>query len=155
MRKKQLVAQNLTLFERVEALNGEIADKNKKIRELETKIKELEDSVKNPVVTTEPLKKLEEKVVRNASLKPDVEYGSKVIGKLVMESANASNSLTAGGNTANRELVNLLLGKTEVAKAEILSIVSAEDDLEIKKEKIDSVKEEALDYFSSILAQIG
>ncbi|MBO4734338.1 MAG: hypothetical protein J5662_07670, partial [Clostridia bacterium] len=62
---------------------------------------------------------------------------------------------TAGGNTEHRELVNLLLGKTEVAKAEILAIVSEGGDFEAKKEKIDAVKEETLDYFSSVLGQVN
>ena len=72
-----------------------------------------------------------------------------------MESASGSNMLTVDGNADNRELVNLLLGKTEVAKAEILSVVSQNIGLEEKKIKIDSIADEALDYFKSILAQLS
>ena len=72
-----------------------------------------------------------------------------------MESANGSNSLTNGGNTEHRELVNLLLGKTEVAKAEILAVVNGEGSFEDKKIKIDAVADETLDYFSSVLAQVN
>lgn len=153
MRKKELIAQNLSLFERVEALTGDNNAKDRKIKELEKIIEDLKKSAEKPVLT-EPLKRLEEKVISNAVLKPDFEYASKAIGKLVIESANGSNSLTTGGNTEHRELVNLLLGKTEVAKAEILAIVSSDFDFEEKKAKIDAVKDDALDYFGSILAQL-
>ncbi|MBO7368827.1 MAG: hypothetical protein J6U25_00895 [Clostridia bacterium] len=156
MRKKAIMAQNLSLFEQLEKLRGECALKDKKIKDLEERIKELSEKTETPVEKADtPLKKLEEKVISGASLKPDVEYASEVIGKLVLESANGSNMLTAGGGTEHRELVNLLLGKTEVAKAEILSIVSETGDFEDKKVKIDAVKDEALDYFSSVLGQVN
>ena len=158
MRKKQIMAQNLSLFEQLEKLRGECALKDKQIEDLKVKLKnakEQRQEIEAPKVADTPLKKLEEKVVSSAKLKPDTEYASEVIGKLVLESANGSNTLTSGGNTENRELVNLLLGKTEVAKAEILEIVSDEGDFEEKKAKIDSVRDEALDYFRSVLGQVN
>lgn len=158
MRKKKIMAQNLSLFEQLESLRGECAAKDKKIEDLEAKIKALESVEQKPPVTPEadtPLKKLEEKVVSTARLKPDTEYASEVIGKLVLESANGSNTLTAGGNSENRELVNLLLGKTEVAKAEILEIVSGAGDFDEKKVKIDAVRDETLDYYRSVLGQVN
>ena len=155
MRKKQIMAQNLSLFEQLEKLRGECALKDRQIKDLEDKLKNAKKREIEPQMAADtPLKKLEEKVVSSAKLKPDTEYASEVIGKLVLESANGSNTLTAGGNTENRELVNLLLGKTEVAKAEILEIVSSPGDLDEKKAKIDSVRDEALDYFKSVLCQI-
>ena len=156
MRKKAIMAQNLSLFEQLEKLRGECALKDKKIKALEEKIESLSKPQPEPEEKpVTPLKKLEEKVINSAALKPDVDYASQVIGKLVLEAANGSNTLTAGGNTEHRELVNLLLGKTEVAKAEILAIVSEGGDFEAKKEKIDAVKEETLDYFSSVLGQVN
>lgn len=156
MRKKAIMAQNLSLFEQLEKLRGECALKDKKIRDLEEKIKSLSVKTELPAEKADtPLKKLEEKVVSGAALKPDVEYASEVIGKLVLESASGSSALTAGGSTEHRELVNLLLGKTEVAKAEILSIVSETGSFDEKKAKIDAVRDETIDYFSSVLAQIN
>ena len=154
MRKKEIMAQNLSLFEQLEKLRGECALKDKKIKDLEKKLQEAEKNAAPKEVADTPLKKLEEKVVSGAKLNPDVEYASEVIGKLVLESVNGSNTLTAGGNAANRELVNLLLGKTEVAKAEILEIVSLQGDFDEKKAKIDAIKDETLDYFKSVLGQI-
>ena len=157
MRKKQLLAQNMTLFEQLENLRGQNALKDKKIKELEERINALSEKLAEAQPAepaTEPFKRLEERVANNKKLQPDFEYASEVIGNLVLESANGSNALTAGGNAGHRELVNLLLGKTEVAKAEILAIVTGEDDLEAKKAKIDAIRDEALDYFQSVLAQV-
>ena len=155
MRKKKLIAQNLSMFEQLEALRAQIAAKDKKIAELEKRISESgEREEKKETQITPPLKKLEEKVISNSHLSPEVEYASEAIGKLVLESAAKCGELTADSGTENRELVNLLLGKTEVAKAEILSIVSDEGNPENKKERIDAVADEALDYFGSILAQL-
>ena len=156
MRKKALIEQNLSLFKQVEELRGECALKDKKISELEKKINA--QAAKPAPAETEPdtpLKKLEEKVTNISKLKPDVEYASEAIGKLVLESAIGSNTLTAGGNTEHRELVNLLLGKTEVAKAEILGVLSEDIEIDDKKAKIDALRDEALDYFASVLAQVN
>lgn len=156
MRKKAIMAQNLSLFEQLEKLRGECELKDKKIKALEEKLKEAQNACRKPPKPADtPLKKLEEKVVISANIKPDVEYASEVIGKLVLESANGSNVLTSGGNADNRELVNLLLGKTEVAKAEILEIISGQGGFDEKKSKIDAVRDETLDYFSSVLGQLG
>ena len=156
MRKKALVKQNLSFFEQIEKLRGENAAYAAKIKELEKTVENLkQEAEREKAPATQPLKKLEEKVAGNARLDPLTEYASEVIGKLVIESAAGSNLLTSGGNTEHRELVNLLLGKTEVAKAEILAIVTADGDFEEKKAKIDAVSSETLDYFSSILAQIN
>ena len=156
MRKKALLEQNVSLLGQIEALRSENAAHIEKIKELEKAVEDLKQELsreKKPA--TEPLKKLEKKVVGNARLDSSTEYASEVIGKLVIESAAGSNLLTAGGNTGHRELVNLLLGKTEVAKAEILAIVTDVGDFEEKKARIDAVSDETIDYFRSILAQVN
>ncbi|MBO4693711.1 MAG: hypothetical protein J5659_04910 [Clostridia bacterium] len=155
MRKKALVEQNLSLFEQLESLRGEAVKKDEKIADLQKKIEELSEQAKNDIDVTLPLKKLEEKVISNSKLSGDIEYGSEAIGKIVLESATRGSELTADGNQNNRELINLLLGKTEVAKAEILSVVSEQSELDVKKEKIDAIVKEALDYFGSIMAQLN
>ncbi len=81
------------------------------------------------------------------------QYGAEIIGKIVVAAAQNSNTLTAGGETKYRELVNLILGKTEVAKADILSAVNSETTFEIKKNIIDDVYESTLEYFESVMAQ--
>ena len=86
-------------------------------------------------------------------LEEDMQYAADTIGKLVIESAKFSNTLTEGGNTAYIELVNLILGKTEVSKSEILTIAKQELPLEVKKQKIDAVKASTIEYFESVMAQ--
>ena len=155
MRKKALIEQNFSLFEQLEKLRGENTLKDKRISELEKAVEQLQSERKEEIrKVTVPLKRLEEKVMENSKAEPGIEYASEIIGKLVMESAAGSNELTSGGNTEHRELVNLLLGKTEVAKAEILAVVSEEGDFVDKKEKIDKIADETRDYFASVLAQI-
>ena len=154
MRKKKLIPLKLGLLDQIEALRKQIAEKDKRIGELESKLTALKKEKKEETAHTVPLKRLEEKVTGNTVYGKDIEYASEVIGKLVLESATGCNRLTSGGDQ-HRELVNLLLGKTEVAKAEILSVVSENGSFEAKKEKIDSVSAEALDYFASILAQLN
>lgn len=83
-----------------------------------------------------------------------IEYGSQIIGKIVVSAAQYSNSLTAGGETRYKELLNLILGKTEVAKAEILDITASEAEFDVKNHMIDSVYEQTIEYFESVMAQI-
>lgn len=83
-------------------------------------------------------------------------FGAQIIGKIVLKAATHCNSLSADFEPAYaKELINLILGRTEVAKAEILSIVSSEADMEIKKSMILSEQNACEDYFLSVLAQKG
>lgn len=158
MRKKVLIEQNLALFEQLQKAQLEVNELKKTLKGYDEKMAklegELEELRKAEEVQTAPLKKLEEKVIANANLKPDVEYGAKIIGEIVVSATNYSNNLTAGGESANRELVNLILGKTEVAKSEILNIVSGEASLDVKQSLIDSVRDDAQEYFKSVMAQL-
>ena len=73
---------------------------------------------------------------------------------LVDETLNIpARTLTVGGETRYIELVNLILGRAEVAKSEILAIVSLEEDFFVKKERIDGVFEKSKEYFESVMAQ--
>ena len=52
-----------------------------------------------------------------------------------------------------KELLNLILGRTEVAKSEILNIASSEVSLENKMQMMDAARDEAIEYFKSIMEQ--
>lgn len=158
MRKKMLIEQNLALFENLEKAQAELSELRllleqnaKEIGELRSQLAEYQ--TEQPTVT-EPMRRLEEKVIANATLKPDMEYGAKIIGKIVVSAAEHSNRLTLGGDDSHKELVNLILGKTEIAKAEILSVIQTDDSLEIKCAKMDQIAELAFEYFDSVAAQI-
>lgn len=158
MRKKDLLAQNTQLFDKITAAQLQISSLKKEIENRDGEIEELKREIERlnaKINATEPLKTLEKKVVKQAEISPDVDYGASVIGKTVVEAAKCCNSVTVNGNPElSKELVNLILGRTEVAKSEILAIVSSEDDFENKKQKIDAQYESAVDYFKSATAQL-
>lgn len=160
MRKKKLIEQNLSLFEQLEKSQGELVELkkllNKNAEEISILKAKLEETKaqENQAEVTEPMRRLEEKVIANATLRPDMEYGASVIGKIVVEAAEHSNKLTIGGGDSNKELVNLILGKTEVAKAEILSVIEGDDTFEVKCSKIEQISDVATEYFKSVVAQI-
>lgn len=157
MRKSEMLKQNTELFDRltdaelkITALKKEIAERDSIISSLKAENERLNARLS----ATAPLKTLEQKVTKQAELSPEVEYGAEVIGKTVLEAARYCNELTASAKTeTEKELLNLILGRTEVAKAEILKIVGSDDELELKKQKIDGQYKTAAEYFESVKAQ--
>lgn len=157
VRKKDLISQNAELFDKVNAKNAIIKDLKYQIEERDKIIEELKneiDGFKVKLDATEPLKNLEAKVIKQASVTPEIDYGAEIIGKTVVEATKYCNKITADETDESaKELVNLILGRTEVAKSEILKIVSSEGEFESKKNIIDAQYESAVDYFASVLAQ--
>ena len=83
-----------------------------------------------------------------------IELGAKIIGKIVLSSAEYCNRLTEMGAAPNaKELVNLILGRTEVAKGEILRLSQSELDGEEMLAAMEREYNEAEDYFKSVMAQ--
>lgn len=158
MRKKDLIQQNLTLFDTLQKTQIELAELKKQLKTYDNEIKTLKSQLETSKAlepeVTEPMRRLEEKVVTNATLSPDMEYGAKVIGQIVVCAAEYSNKLTLGGDESKKELVNLVLGKTEMSKAEILSVVESNDSFDIKCAKMDQIATVSKEYFESVLAQI-
>ena len=163
MRKKKLIEQNLSLFEDLQKAKAELKEAKRLISRNVDEINALKAELakakeeQNPhqeEKTTEPMHRLEEKVITVATVKPDMEYGSDVIGKIVISAAEYSNKLTIGGDDSHKELVNLILGKTEIAKSEILSVIQTDESFDIKCAKIDQIAAVTKEYFESVLAQI-
>lgn len=164
MRKKKLIEQNLSLFEDLQKAKNELnnlkLELNRSVDVINCLKAQLEQKVEQqetPVIVNEPstpLQRLEEKLISNASLKPDVEYGAKIIGELVVVAADYSNKLTVGGDDTKKELINLILGKTEVAKAEILTVIESDDSLDTKFKKIDQIALVTKEYYDSVFAQL-
>lgn len=160
MKKKKLIEQNLMLFENLQKTQRELSELKKllgqNVEEIKTLKSQLEKAKEttSELVTTEPMRRLEEKMISNATLKPDMEYGAKVIGQIVVSAAEYSNKLTIGGDNTHKELLNLILGKTEIAKAEILSVIETDDPLDVKCLKIDQIAAVSKEYFESVAAQI-
>lgn len=160
MRKKELIEQNLSLLEQLQKTQRELSELKrsfgKSLEEIKTLKTQLDkaNEPKNEPEVTEPMRRLEEKVITNAIIKPDMEYAAKVIGQIVVSAAEYSNKLTVGGDDSRKELVNLILGKTEMAKAEILTVIQSNEPYEAKSHKIDAVAAVTKEYFESVLAQI-
>lgn len=158
MRKKKLLKLSEDLFNRLDASQIALEDTKKENRQLKEKIEILEkeiEELKKAQVQSEPLKQLEDKVKKQADFPSDTEYASQTIGKIVISAATYCNKLTSvSENNDVKELINLILGRTEIAKAEILKIVSENTDFSQKKELIDAQKSLAEDYFNSVMAQI-
>ncbi len=85
----------------------------------------------------------------------EMEIGSKIIGKTVIEATKICNLITEKGGEDSKELVNLVLSRCEVLKAEILAICCCEVSFDQKLAMMESEQTAAVDYFNSILAQIS
>lgn len=158
MRKKQLLSLNHELFNSLENARltaEELRNENAGLKEKIAELTKENEQLKLKGIMSEPLKNLEEKVIEFASVTEDTQYGANAIGKTVVSAAKFCNSLSARhDSTDTKELINLILGRTEVAKAEILKIVSGNSKLEEKKSLIDKERSAAEDYFRSVMAQI-
>ncbi len=146
---KRLKQENTQLTEKVQILSHQLQKLSERIDSLEAV-----SAVSNPpfeadIDEPQGTQTAAEEIV----LPPETEYGSNAIGEIVMQSVFFSNRLNELNRPNLKELLNLILGKTEVAKAEILNIVLSNADLENKFSMIDTVKAEAIEYFQSVLAQ--
>ena len=168
---KALELENKELREKSEALSGKAATLENEIAALKAELEALKEEknaqAENAPEAAEqhtgnipsesplsPLQNLEQKVANQVRLSDETEYAASVIGKIVVSATRHCNYLTATGNPNAKELVNLILGKTEVLKAEILNIVYSPADFITKKALIDNQLDTAKDYFTSVKAQI-
>ncbi len=155
MRKKLLLEQNIQLFDRLTAAEGEIKRLKNELEEEKRRAAALKEEnarlTENKGSTAAPLKILESKVIKQAGITPDTDYGAAVIGKTVVAAAKYCEQLKTRDNA--KELINLILGRTEVAKAEILNIVTSDNVAEEKRRLIDEQLALAEDYFASVTAQ--
>lgn len=161
LRKKELLLQNESLFDKLNKSQAENSLLKKQISQMKKEIEDLKcqlsDVLKPEPLKEEentPLKHIEEKVLKK-EITADFDYASKVIGEIVVSSANYSNQLTQNGNTEYKELVNLILGRCEIAKADILAAVTSLCDNNTKIQLINSIKNETEEYFLSVMAQIN
>lgn len=81
------------------------------------------------------------------------EYALNAVSELVIESAKANNKVTAGNYDNKKDLLNLIIGKSENAKYEITDIIISDCSDEQKKKMIDDCKKEAIEYIGCVLEQ--
>ena len=184
MKKSKLIKENFDLYERLKVAKQRTADLEKDLKTVKSELEVLkaenarladELKAKNDR-PTEDIKGIEAVIlpesepgtvlpkpvtapldadIADVPLKDDMQYAADIIGDIVIESAKFSNRLTENGNSQHIELVNLVLGKTEVSKADILAIIREDIPLIVKKQKIDAVKASTIEYFESVMGQIS
>mgnify|MGYP000435690075 CR=1 FL=1 len=138
MRKKELLLQNTQLFDKLTVYEMQIAKLKEELAKRDKLINE---------------QKAEIERIKNENAAGNIDYGAQIIGKTVVAAAKYCNRLTAVETENSKELLNLILGRTEVAKAEILKTVSSDIAFDEKKAKIDAEYESAKDYFESVIRQ--
>ena len=157
MRKKLLLEQNIQLFDRLPAAEGEIKRLKNELEEEKRRAAALKEEnarlTENKGSTAAPLKILESKVIKQAGITPDTDYGAAGIGKTVIAVVATKYWEKFITRENAKELINLILGRTEVAKAEILNIVTTDNADEEKRRLIDEQLALAEDYFASVTAQ--
>lgn len=170
MNKKKLIAKMSELIETHNSLQRELDCVKRENSELKTLVKTLTEqleqtkkSKKEEKAVTEPTETVsfEPKAEVPVSCEPKetviladtvMEYGSVAIGKIVQESIKYSGIVSSSDN--KKELLNLIMGKGEIAKNEIYTITRCDSSEETKRELIDAQLNETLDYFKSIAGQI-
>ena len=162
MNSKLLIKQNGELFDKLQRANltcRRLTEENQALKEKimflteQLAAKEKLEKKTEEVITEDIVEEKVEIVDEAIELSPEIEYGSKIIGEIVMSATYHSNLLATLGKDNLKELLNLILGRSEVAKSEILNIVSSESSLENKMQMIDAERDEAIEYFKSILEQ--
>ena len=166
MRKKVLIKKTEELIGVMNSLQKQLESLKRENAELKDKIAELE-SQKTVPVPQEPENdgftvyveedETAEKTTEPIELPVDneiLEYGAVAIGKVVQESVKYANLISESACDNKKELLNLIMGKAEVTKAEIFSITDGNIAADLKKDLIDTQCDEAVDYFKSAYGQI-
>ena len=163
MTKSQLIKQNKELFEKIQYItvsNKRLKDENAALKEKnEILLRRLSEAAKPAEVLPNTETSNEENSAEvneekaEVILSPETEYGSQIIGEIVMQSVTYSNLVAERGKPNKKELINLILGKTEVAKSEILNISLSDASLENKFAMMDSQLNDTIEYFKSVLEQ--
>lgn len=152
---KELKRENSKLIDENNDLNAQLNELRKQIAELEKG--RAEEVVQIEEVTCEVTEDKPEEPkaeVSEPKLSDGMSAGAKIIGKIVLSSAEYCNALSGAAAPQNaKELLNLILGRTEVAKAEILRISALDIPREEKLAAMEQELTAAEDYFKSVMAQ--
>lgn len=169
VRKKELFEQNTVLFNRLQTATAELEKYKKLYKENIEEINSLRRQLVEMEKTKISVPEIEEASATHAIFDsipvesaplcevelPDVmQYGADVIGKIVLEGTKASNSFRDNPNEYSKDLINLVLGKTEVCKSAIYDICRSDAELDVMRSNIDEVYKDAADYFASLYKQV-
>ncbi len=154
---EELQSENKELKAELTALNAELFHLRERLTDLEselpspTQAESIRQETEAPAQLPE-IPVIEERQIPEVS--KEINFGAKIIGKIVLSSAEYCNKLTAlGADMSVKELVNLILGRTEVAKAEILRLSGLDIEQNAKEKAMENEYAETIDYFKSVMAQ--
>ena len=179
MRKRELLEQNSSLYNRLQSvtdelekykklydenieeinyLRRELAEMEIKANELASKAAEQENSkIPEPPADEEPQPVANEPVplpIIETNLDSVLQFGAEVIGRIVIEGTKANNAFTEKPNEYSKDLINLVLGKTEVCKAAIFDVCGSSDADSVKRAKILEIEKDTIEYFENLYKQI-
>lgn len=167
MRKKALIKKTEELIGVMNTLQRQLESLKRENAELKEKIAEFESQKAVPVVQAPVVSEgftvyVEEPVAEEIPTEPIelpqdneiLEYGAIAIGRVVQESVKYANLISESACDNKKELLNLIMGKAEITKAEIFSITDGNIAVDLKKDLIDTQYDEAVDYFKSAYGQI-
>ena len=148
---KRVKEENTLLKSEIEKLNGQIAAYSSRALPMAS----ISDD--NPTAEND-ITEVAIAVEANNEVEPpefdaETEFASEIIGQIVIQAAKYSKILNESGKSNIKELINLVLGKTEVVKVEIFNILSSEASFELKCEMISTQYDETVEYFKSIIEQ--
>ncbi len=106
-----------------------------------------EFAIEEPTFENIPIKK--EPTLSNEAM----EYGATIIGKITVESAKYCDIINSKNLQNAKELLGLIMGKSELCKSDILGIAQSNISYENKTEMIDAELFDAIEYFNSIIKQ--
>ncbi len=173
MRKRDLMNRLSELVMTVEKLNQELKEQREDNVLLNEKVKELtallsaekekaiicesiqDDSTANgfTVKDAEEIGYNDDEDSFDESEISILDFGAEVIGKITILSAKYCDEITASHSSNSKDLLGLIMGKSELCKNEILTISMGEDSPESQKELINAQVFEAEEYFKSVLQQ--
>ena len=150
----ELKKENAKLLQKISELEEKLAQKQNEGFVVDTTISEQPQEEENEDEIIADEIKEEKTESEEISLDDAMEYGAKIIGNIIVESAKYTDMITANPCENTKDLINLIMGKSEICKSEILTIALGELDYQTKCDLMDSQLTDALDYFKSVLAQI-
>ncbi len=145
---KELYAQNIA---EINALRQALADMETKQNEIAVNYAVVEEEKTENEISFEDIKETEIPVTE---LEPSTQYGAQIIGKIILDGTKISNTFAENQNAFSIDLINLVLGKTEVCKAAIYDICHSDKSDDEKMNLIDAVYSECADYFNGLTKQI-
>jgi len=148
-----LKQENDALSKENTALNCELSELRQKLSELESQLAAQENVFEASVNEIAETTANDIEPAEQVTLGDDMEFGAEIIGKIVLTATKYCNELADVVSNENKELINLILGRAEVAKSEILIITDSDIPSPEKRVAMEKEAIAAEDYFKSVMAQ--